>query len=239
LDWIKLDGSGSTVPSGPATYSWQLLSQPAGSTTALSAAAAAQTELQTLVSGSYVIALTVKDASGCSATAAVTIAVLSAAAVHLELTWNTSCGDLDLHYANYPATPTGSCDANSPNDGVDDCAYYNTTTTWGATLDHDALDGYGPENISQQTAAAGSYQAWVYYYGPNSSGVGSTVCGTVIPTVNVYLSGTLAGTYVLDGGMQIGEAWNAAEIDVAGAEPLPSPGPAAAIDGGTMPCTQN
>jgi len=213
LDYVKLNASTSTVASGTPSYTWVLVSQPSGSTTSLSGANTVQAEMQTLVSGAYVVELTVKDASGCIGTSTVTINVASKGAVHLELTWNTSCGDLDLHYSNFPATSTGSC---SPSSVINnDCAYYNTSTSWGATLDHDELDGYGPENITQATPSDGSYQAWVYYFSPNSSGSGSDTCGSIIPTVNVYFNGTLSQTYTLPAGLPgYGTAWNAANITI-------------------------
>ncbi len=92
LDWIKLNGSASMV-TGTPTYLWQLVSQPTGSTTSLVGANSVQAEFQALVSGNYVVTLTVKDASGCIGTETVTISVVPTGAVHLELTWNTSCGD--------------------------------------------------------------------------------------------------------------------------------------------------
>ena len=57
----------------------------------------------------YQVSLVVRDGSGNTNTATVTISVASPAAVHLELTWNTSCGDLDLHHSNAPPTINGSC----------------------------------------------------------------------------------------------------------------------------------
>ncbi len=240
LDWIKLNGAGST-PSTGLTYTWSFTSQPTGSTATFvgggSTFTGVQAQFQALVSGAYGVSLTVKNGSGCIGTATATITVASKGAVHIELVWNTACGDLDLHYANSPGGSTGSCTSVV---GGNDCAYYNTATTWGATLDHDDLDGYGPENVTHASPSNGSYQVWVYYFAADSSGGGAT-CGTVVPTVNVYFNGTLSKTYTLTNGMAVGQAWNAADVTVSASATQfsSSAGSTSAVSGGSGPCTGN
>jgi hypothetical protein len=111
LDYVKLDASGSTAApgAGALTYSWALTSQPTGSTTSL-ITSGASTKLQTLVSGRYVITATVRDSTGCSTSTVTAFYVVSTGAIHIELVWDHSCGDLDLHYV---APAGGVCDDNS------------------------------------------------------------------------------------------------------------------------------
>ncbi len=76
---------------------------------------------------------------------------------------------------------------------------------------------------------------WTYYYAEDSSGSGMS-CGTVIPTVNVYFSGTLANTYVLTNGFTPGQAWHVANISVNGAQLTASAGATSPVSGGSEPC---
>jgi len=236
LDYVKLDGSGSTVSTGSPIYTWQLTSQPAGSTTALSSTNGPTTQMQTLVSGTYVVQLNVKDTNGCSSTSSVTIQVVPVGAIHIELTWAEDCGDLDIHYV----PPGGSiCDGNDL--FYEDLAYYGGTfPDWGcsngscngapsdpggpypdgtisddATLDHDNTTGYGPENVTQKlpfdSPSGTPYQVWVYYYDDHSN------CAATHPTVKVYINGVYAPGqgYVLTGGMTYHQRWHALDINVA------------------------
>ncbi len=249
LDYIKLDGTSQIV--GTQTISWSIVSQPAGSTASLNSESAAHTSLQTLVSGDYVIALTISDAQGCSGTSQITIHVVPTGDVHIELTWKESCGDVDLHYVG----PGGQiCDQN-------DTAYYNPNPDWGCTtancgheqdpgglfpdgvsnddptLDRDDLWGYGPENITQQkpfdSPVGTPYQIWVHYYSATPDGGGGTgVCGQAHPTINIYLGGVLANTFTLPSGLNADNIWHAADLAISnqGKTVAVLPGDTAAIN---------
>jgi len=232
LDYVQLSAAGSQVVGTP-TYTWQLVSQPAGSTTTLNGTGEVVT-MQTLVSGDYVVELSAADGNGCAGTQQVTVHVASTGDVHIELTWAESCGDLDLHYVG----PGGElCDFR-------DTAYYNTNPDWGCTtqgcggeqdpggiypdgisiddptLDHDDLWGNGPENITQKkpfdSPANTPYQIYVHYYSSTpDGGGGSGVCGQTHPTINIFLGGVLANTFTLDSGMSNDETWFVAALGVA------------------------
>jgi hypothetical protein len=208
LDWVKLNASTSTVPNGTPTYTWQLTSQPNGSTTSFvggtTSATGVQAEFQALVSGTYVVLLTVKDANNCTGTETITINVVPQGDVHIELTWAESCADIDLHYV---APNNSQC-------GFNDCFYGNPNPSWGASLDHDDLWGNGPENITHKTNLAnGTYQVYVYYYSATpDDGTSSGTCGTVHPTVNIYIKGALVQSYTLTNGFTGQQLWHAANI---------------------------
>jgi hypothetical protein len=231
LDYVQFSGAASTG-ANPATYTWKLVSQPAGSTTALTGGGA-QVAMQTLVAGAYVVQLSVSDSSGCAGTSEVTVQVVPTGDVHLELLWAEDCGDLDLHYLG-PGGPLCS---------DYDTAYYNLNPDWGcatagcgheedpggiypdetrvddAKLDHDDQWGFGPENITQaspfDSPASTPYQVWVYYFSATpDGGGGSGVCGIAHPTVNVYIGGALASTFTLSAGLAEFAAWHAADLAI-------------------------
>ncbi|MBS1603271.1 MAG: PKD domain-containing protein, partial [Bacteroidetes bacterium] len=77
---VNLDGSASSTPDGTSlTYAWSLLSGPA--TYTITSPSAAKTSVTGLVNGTYIFLLTVKNGSGVSATAQVTVTVNPAPAV--------------------------------------------------------------------------------------------------------------------------------------------------------------
>ncbi len=242
LDWVKLDASTSVVSAGAATYSWTLTTQPAGSTTTLSAATGPVVQMQTLVSGTYVVAVTVKDKFGCTTAKSITIQVVPVGAIHIELTWAEGCGDLDIHYvapggavcdgrdlfyenlAAYGGTPpdwgcaAGKTCSGAPSEPGGNHA--DLTAVDDATLDHDNVTGYGPENVTQKapfdSPASTPYQVWVYYYNDGASGLGGG-CGLTHPTVRVYVNGVYNLGFVLTSGMNYHNRWHAIDINVANA----------------------
>jgi hypothetical protein len=213
LDYVMLDASSSSVAQGTKSYAWALTSQPSGSQTSLSSTSSATTKIQALVSGKYVVTATVKDSTGCSTSVATTFNVVPQGAIHIELVWDESCGDLDLHYL---APSGGMCDGNDvfyrelasynyfgdhtshfPDWG---CAtsgacggqasssggkYPDYNSSDDATLDHDTTNGYGPENITQSKPFnAPTTPYQVWVYAYDL-----TTCGKVIPTVYFYVDG--------------------------------------------------
>ncbi len=220
LDWVQFTAPQSVLGDGgiaPA-YVWTLTSQPNGSTATLpngtNTFAGPQIEFQTLVSGTYELSLGATDASGCVATEMISFEVVPRGDVHIELTWDQTCGDLDLHYVQA---------AQSVCDGTD-CSYANPNTSWGAHLDVDDTWGSGPENITQGSVPpGGAYAVWVYYYSnltqdPAHSGAAN--CDGVNATVKVYIGGVLgftSGPVALAGDVPHGttnQGWHAADIQV-------------------------
>jgi uncharacterized protein YfaP (DUF2135 family) len=74
---------------------------------------------------------------------------IPAAGIRVTLTWNTAGTDVDL----WVTDPDG-----------EKCYYDHETTLSGLMLDVDDTNGYGPENITNQSPPAGDYLVQVHYY---------------------------------------------------------------------------
>ena len=68
----------------------------------------------------------------------------------IELTWD-GAGDVDLHLNSPAMTDPMTEDWET----LQDCFFYNENTSWGASLDVDNQDGFGPENIVLDNDLAG------------------------------------------------------------------------------------
>lgn len=122
----------------------------------------------------------------------------------VELTWAVAA-DLDLHLANtsdsWFSTPA-------------DCNWCNVNPDWGVaavTEDDPALtlDAWasppGAERITIEAPAAGTYHVGVHYF--EELGASS-----VDATVNVWISGTLVGTYVYT--LARNDVWSAVTVEL-------------------------
>lgn len=124
-----------------------------------------------------------------------------------ELRWNKDFNDLDFHLL-------------PPNYGLNflwtttDCYYNNKTPNWGAVLDVDDVDGYGPEHITMQNYQInGDYRLFVHYYATHN---------VIDPTeafVGVYtLEGdwTNFGPITVEnaGGNNLGDLWEICKINL-------------------------
>ncbi len=95
--------------------------------------------------------------------------------IFTELRWNTPAADVDFHLLK-PGAGIGQLWTS------DDCYYSNMNTTWGAFLDVDDVEGYGPEHITVPSATIeGDYTLCIHYY--DDDGDGST-SGFVSVSVN-------------------------------------------------------
>ncbi|MBI5609321.1 MAG: choice-of-anchor D domain-containing protein [Deltaproteobacteria bacterium] len=124
--------------------------------------------------------------------------------------------DLDLHFVHPKAydgklctgTGTGACQPDLDKDGltdpwfngVYDAYWYNTWPSWGnpadgqdnPSLDRDDVDGWGPENLNVVAPEDNTlYGVGVHYWSNNGFFPDTTTA-----TVNLYISGTLKGSYV-------------------------------------------
>ena len=184
---VTLDGSMSTDPAGLGlAYFWALNSTPDGSQATLSQAITDTTSFFADLGGPYEVQLQVMDGLGImSAPTVCTVDAMPADDIHVELTWDTSGIDLDLHLLQNTSAALYDVPA--------DCSWCNSNPDWGlAGSDDDPrldLDDQsdGPENINILSPADGSYPVYVHYYDP----VGG---GAVTATVTVYLNGTVAHT---------------------------------------------
>ena len=90
----------------------------------------------------------------------------SGAAFTATLTWNTTA-DMDLHVIE----PNGAH------------VYYGTPTGTTARLDVDDTNGFGPENIFVNSAAAGAIKVHIVHYGgaaPTTSTIALTLGGQTV-----------------------------------------------------------
>lgn len=90
--------------------------------------------------------------------------------VIIELTWNTADGDVDLHLNR--GAPPNWCVAST------DCYFGGPSSTWGATLELDDLEGFGPERIRLTAPADGIYTVGVGVYRLGMSPLVATVTVT-------------------------------------------------------------
>lgn len=113
--------------------------------------------------------------------------------IRIVLTWSAQPEDLDSHLL-IPVNQT-------PNE----VAYYqvtvvdNTTQQVLGTLDHDEVNGFGPETITIPSQIAGTYHYFVHHYS------GSSSIGATAPTVDVYRGATQIAHYVAPPNQGCGE----------------------------------
>jgi len=180
------DGSGSYDPEGHAIvdYSWALISAPSGSTERMpTGSSATRSGFEPDLAGDYIGQLVVTTDDGrISEPCQVTLESIPAEDLWVEMFWQYSGDDMDLHLVN----PGGRLESN------DDCYYMNCTggLSWGSAgtaddpyLDLDDIPGVGPENINIAAPYAGQYTVYVHDY------PGSYYSGANNVTVRVYING--------------------------------------------------
>lgn len=147
---VMLDGTMSMDPDGdvPLTYKWTLRSAPISATTSITSPDMAMTGmvLDPQLPGSYEVQLDVTDSAGAKNCMPVRATIVASPAQKLlvEMFWDHSKTDLDLHVLRTPTSVVGRA--------PDDCYYANLQPDWGMPgnmddpqLIRDALTGYGPE----------------------------------------------------------------------------------------------
>jgi hypothetical protein len=189
-------GEGSYDPDGLAiTYAWELVSAPAGSAVSMPTGAPTDPDRAGFtpdMAGDYVARLTVTNEHGNTATCEATLAATPAQDLWVEMYWEHSGDDMDLHML----APGGVVETDS------DCYYANCvdwgggwgTLDWGTAgsagddprLDLDDIPGTGPENINIDSPQDGIYTVLVNDY------PGSVYSGGNNVTINIYLGGELA-----------------------------------------------
>ena len=200
LDTVMFTGSGSddgTIVS----YSWTIISAPAGSSTSLSSTSGTSSSLFLDAAGDWVIELCVTDDDGQTDCCTFLVHSIPGEIFRVELTWDVD-DDLDLHLAHLPtATHWNVGVASAPND----CMWDNCTgsgLSWTATtaangppyptpdndphLDIDSgfpVPAMGPENINIDGPDEIGYRIGVHYYGVTGGGTDA------IATVRVFCNG--------------------------------------------------
>lgn len=179
-----------------ASFHWTIASAPDGSTAVLTDPSGARPSFVFESSGReqpgldlagpYTVQLIVKDNFGVrSQPCMVEFEAIPQDALAIQVIWDHPTSDVDIHLLR-----TGDSSVYR-NNGLD-CYYRNCRDPgldWGATLDIDDVNGYGPENITIDEPRLGDYVAGVNYYRatPTTGGVRETIA-----TVRVHLYGLLS-----------------------------------------------
>lgn len=204
LDNVVLTGADST-PGTPgrtiSEYAWEIVSKPSDSTVTLKTPSQVETAFEFNssgmmrpgldVAGTFVVKLTVTDSDGFASTndARVTLNSVPGEDIHLQLTWDHSTADIDVHFIRRNGDPWSG----------DDCYYGNckgaTGLDWGGGssnphLDVDDTDGFGPENINLAAPSTGTYRVAVHYYS-----TGSSLSAAVAVNVKIFIRGGLRAEY--------------------------------------------
>jgi len=182
---VSLDGSASSDPGGLSLdYAWTISRMPPGSSTSLSTLVGDSTNFFADVAGEFEVQLVVKNSLGVSSTPAkCLIDAVPEDELHIELTWDTTKADLDLHL---------SLEDTEFFQKPGDCNFCNPNPNWNGggsdndcRLDIDDRTGKGPENINVQFPDNGSYDVVVHYFDDHGD-------DEVEATVRVYTYGVLS-----------------------------------------------
>lgn len=170
-EYVNLDGSGSFDPDGlDLLYSWELVRAPVGSSSTLSVLDSERDNVDVLLdlAGIYEVQLTVENSN--QTPSVPTKCVMQAIPeddIRVELIWDGTSSDLDLHLANAVDIPLFG--------GDDDANWCNPSPDWGSNgsdddprLDIDDRGGLGPENINILDPADGAYPVRVHYFEDNN-----------------------------------------------------------------------
>ncbi|MCB9680220.1 MAG: choice-of-anchor D domain-containing protein [Alphaproteobacteria bacterium] len=209
--FVTLEGYDSFDPEGhtPLSYAWSLVAVPTDSTGApvssgyLTNDVSESTALWADAVGTYEVELSVTNSIGVrSAPTRCLVDAIPDEELLIELTWSTSNADLDLHLAQ-----AGNALFSRPGDAT----WCNRSPSWGASgtaddprLDLDDRAGHGPENISIDAPADGTYDVRVHYFEDQGDDV-------VTATVRVYVLGDLA--FQASQNLSRNEVWDAARVN--------------------------
>ncbi|MFT6144043.1 MAG: hypothetical protein ACJAZO_002368 [Myxococcota bacterium] len=202
---ISLNGDGSNDPGGnlPLRYEWSLTERPPGSRAELQNLVSADTRFFADIAGTFEVQLIVENSQGVrSAPDRCEIAAIPTDELHVELTWDTSRADLDLHLMQENGTLF---------DNSTDATWCNPRPNWGGagaadnpSLDIDDRGGFGPENINIEAPADGEYTVAVHYFEEHGD-------DAVTATVRIYSYGELELTRSRI--LSRNEVWNVAQVN--------------------------
>lgn len=208
---VMLDGSTSSDPDMdlPLTYKWTLRSSPIGASTMIADPMAPMTAmtLDPLLPGSYEVQLDVTDAAGAKNCMPVrqTIVASPAQKLLVEMFWDNSKTDIDLHVLRTPTSVVGRA--------PDDCHYANMRPDWGmpGTMDdpellRDALTGYGPEIFGYVNPIDTTYRVMAEFANEHLEPMPATNV-----TIRVYLFGVVKFEQTKQLTMK-GQRWAAVDV---------------------------
>ena len=214
---LQFDASCSKATAGHviSKWKWTILQQAQGNYTNFMPSPQAKTvTFQPNVAGNYKISLDITDDVGTPGgkTLVFEFSVVPDDMLHVELTWETPADkdltdnvgtDLDLHVAHPNAASQAGQQDYDKNGEPDpwfakcyDCFILDRTPEWGdpqdpddnATLDLDAQDSHGPENINMKTPEAD----FLYHIGVYNWSGGAWTNSPTTPRIRVYLDKVLA-----------------------------------------------
>jgi hypothetical protein len=177
------------------SYEWTILSAPDGSTADIDDPGATIAGFQFEnsgrmragldLAGAYAVQLIVRDNFGVrSQPCVVEFEAIPQDAIAIQLIWDHPSSDADIHMLR-------GGDSRVYRDNNLDCFYRNCRESldWGATLDIDDVNGYGPENITVDDPGRFDYLMAAHYFTarPTNGGVRETIA-----TMRVYLYGLLS-----------------------------------------------
>lgn len=194
------DGSASEDFDGReiVSYSWELVSAPAGSAVSLPYTdQAVITGFVPDLAGAYVAALTVTNDAGVSETCEATLESIPAENLWIEMSWTIAPDDMDLHLLRPGGIleTEGDCyyaNCDSSNNEIPPLRWGSSTTADDPNLDLDDTQATGPENINIAEPYPGIYTVVVHDYTytwgqPNHWGDNEV-------TVNIYIDGQMVWT---------------------------------------------
>jgi hypothetical protein len=208
--------AGDTITLAPAvmgmlsSYSWTIVSAPAGGATSAVWAPAARNALTEtftpIIVGVYRIRISAIDGLGVLRFCEFNVTA-NTRGLRVELTWNGT-GDLDLHLHNNIAGNWFT----SPND----CFYSNKTPAWGATLDVDNVTANGPENIRINVPTPATYTIGVHNYASGAGRIATVrvFCGTTVGTIPTQTFTSTAMTGTAAGNCTANTFWKVANITI-------------------------
>jgi hypothetical protein len=169
-EYVNLDGSASSDPAGlELTYTWELVRAPVGSSSELFLLDSTLSDVDVLfdLAGTYEVQLTVTNSNDTpSVPTKCVVQAIPEDEIRVELIWDGSSSDLDLHLGNR---------ADAELYDADEANWCNPSPDWGSNgadddprLDIDDRGGFGPENINVLSPADGVYPVKVHYYEDNN-----------------------------------------------------------------------
>ncbi|MBI5508741.1 MAG: hypothetical protein HY903_08300 [Deltaproteobacteria bacterium] len=214
---VNFDGRQSYDPRDPTdpglitSYTWTVVEYPIGTNPLDFQHQGVDTPLYSFwlpLAGHYVVALKVANTdgieSGDTVDSRVEFEVIPGSRIHIQLTWDDSTNDQDLHLMYLPQS-SNVCEEPW------DCYFANKEPVWLNTapagagpnprLDIDDTNGLGPENINIDAPVAASYRIAIHYW----RGTQPTR-----NTVRVYLNGIQVAEYRRT--LTDAQAWLVADI---------------------------
>lgn len=222
-----------------AHVQWEVVDRPPGSTAILTNPEGTDTGftfadgvLGLDLAGRYKVRATVIDDLGTSSVnqCEVEFEAIPNDTILVQLSWDTSFGDMDLHLMKETSTDQFCASSGLDLDGAMaeacgtefSCYYANCKATsssrpdWDEnsvsgtegdpSLDIDDLCGFGPENINIDVAEGGAYLVGVDFFGFT----GCSGSGTVGNTIRIYVYGALEAEFFAD--LSNGDWWEPAII---------------------------